>query len=301
MEENNYNLKEMAVNMGLIVAVEDGDGKILFKQSYREYVQGNRDIEIASYTSGRKLFDILVDELGYIRYEENRFAFKYVIESNINRAVMRLLGKIAEVIIVRDCRKIEEVNKKWFSIARRKRAKRITASRYIALGTGLLYTKNNYETFYNPSDSQRDIIWVNPETKTTAIMPQDIITEATVAGLQIKVSTNGISYVYPEVINGRYEVPLVYFDLDRDFDEIAQRLYEERQDVVIGEDFINARVVDFEEYEELVDYMELVRGLITGRISPDYLINIQGQNDEVLRTAILSSTLEEVQINYILS
>lgn len=291
----------MVVNMGLIVAIEDGDGKILFKQPYSEYAQGNRDIEITSYTSGRKLFDILVDELGYIRYEDNRFAFKYVIESNINRSVMRLLGKIAEAIIVRDCREFEEVNKKWFSIARRKRAKRSTASRYIALGTGLLYTKNNYATFYNPSDPQRDIIWVNPETKTTSIMPQDRITEATVAGLQIKVSTNGISYVYPEVINGRYEVPLVYFDLNRDFDEIAQRLYEERRDVVIGEDFINARVVDFEEYEELVDYMELVRGLITGRISPDYLINIQGQNDEILRTAILSSTLEEVQINNILS
>ena len=287
--------------MRLIVAVEDGDGKILFKQPYSEYVQGNRDIEITSYTSGRKLFDILVDELGYIRYEENRFAFKYVIERNINRSVMRLLGKIAEAIIVRDCREFEEVNIKWFSIARRKRAKRSTASRYIALGTGLLYTKNNYATFYNPSDPQRDIIWVNPETKMTSIMPQDRITEATVAGLQIKVSTNGISYVYPEVINKRYEVPLVYFDLNRDFDEIAQRLYEERRDVIIGEDFISARAVDFEEYEELVDYIELVRGLFTGRISSDYLINVQGQNDEILRTAILSSTLEEVQIDNILS
>ena len=288
-------------NMGLIVAIEDGDGRILSKQPYKEYVQGNRNIEITSYTSGRKLFDILVDELGYIRYEENRFAFRYIIESDINRSAMRLLGKIAEAIIVRDCREDEDINKKWFSIARRKRAKRSTASRYIALGTGLLYTKNNYSIFYNPSDPQRDIIWVNPETKAVSIMPQDRITEATVAGLQVKVSTNGNTYVYPEIINGRYEVPLVYFDLCRDFDEIAQRLYEERRDVIIGEDFINAKVVDFEEYEELVDYMELVRGLIAGRISPDYLINIEGQNGEVLRNAILSSTLGEVQINNILS
>ena len=252
--------------MELIVAVEDGDGKILFKQPYGEYVQGNRDIEITSRKSGRKLFDILVDELGYIKYEENELVFKYVIESNINQSVMRLLGKIAEAIIVRDCREFEEVNKKWFSIARRKKAKRNTASRYIALGTGLLYTKIDYGAFYNPSDPQRDIIWINPETKMISIMPQDIITEATVAGLQIKVSTNGISYVYPAIINRRYEVPLVYFDLNRDFDEIAQRLYEERRDVVIGEDFINAKAVDFEEYEELVDYMGLVRELITGRI-----------------------------------
>lgn len=291
----------MKANMGLIVAVEDGDGRILSKQPYREYVQGNRNIEITSYTSGRKLFDILVDELGYIRYEENRFAFKYIIESNINRSAMRLLGKIAEAIIVMDCREDEDINKKWFSIARRKRAKRSTASRYIALGTGLLYTKNNYSTFYNPSEPQRDIIWVNPETKATLIMPQDRITEATVAGLQIKVSTNGISYVYPEVINGRYEVPLVYFDMNRDFDEIAQRLYEERQDIIIGEDLISAKVVDFEEYEELMDYVDLVRALITGKIKPDYLIDIQGQNDEILRTAILSSALGDVQINNILS
>ncbi len=288
--------------MGLIVAVEDGDGKIILKQPYSEYAQGNRDIKITSYTSGRKLFDILVDELGYIRYEENKNAFEFVLKNNIiNRSGIGLLGKIAEAIIVRDCREFEEVNIKWFSIARRKRAKRSTASRYIALGTGLLYTKNNYATFYNPSDPQRDIIWVNPETKITSIMPQDRITEATVAGLQIKVSTNGISYVYPEVINKRYEVPLVYFDLNRDFDEIAQRLCKERRDVIIGKDFINARAVDFKEYEELVDYMKLVRGLITGSISPDYLINVQGQNDEILRTAILSSTLKEAKIDNILS
>lgn len=287
--------------MELIVAIEDGDGKILYKQPYVDYVQGNRNIEITSYISGRKLFDILVDELGYIRYEDNKFVFKYIIENDINRSAMRILGKIAEAIIVRDCRKDEDINKKWFSIARKRIARRSTASRYIALGTGLLYTKNNYSTFYSPSDPQRDIIWVNPETKATSIMPQDRITEATVAGLQVKVSTNGISYVYPEIINGRYEVPLVYFDLNRDFDVIAQRLYEERQDVIIGEDFINAKVVDFEEYEELVDYMELVRRLITGKINPDYLIDIKGQNDEILRTAILSSTLGDVRINNILS
>ena len=287
--------------MELIVAIEDGDGKILYKQPYVDYVQGNRNIEITSYISGRKLFDILVDELGYIRYEDNKFVFKYIIENDINRSAMRILGKIAEAIIVRDCRKDEDINKKWFSIARKRIARRSTASRYIALGTGLLYTKNNYSTFYSPSDPQRDIIWVNPETKATSIMPQDRITEATVAGLQVKVSTNGISYVYPEIINGRYEVPLVYFDLNRDFDVIAQRLYEERQDVIIGEDFINAKVVDFEEYEELVDYMELVRRLITGKINPDYLIDIKGQNDEILRTAILSSALGDVRINNILS
>ena len=42
------NLKEMTENMRLIVAVEDGDGKILFKQPYSEYVQGNSAIEITS-------------------------------------------------------------------------------------------------------------------------------------------------------------------------------------------------------------------------------------------------------------
>ena len=284
----------------LIVAITDGNGKIVFQQPYIDYIQGNRNIEIVSHTSGRKLFDILVDELGCIKYEENKLVFKYIIENNINRSAMRLLGKIAEAIIVRDCRKDKAINKKWFSIARRKKAKQNTASCYTALGTGLLYTKNNYSTFYNPSDSQRDIIWVNPETKATSIMPQDRITEATVAGLQIKVSTNGISYVYPEIVNKRYEVPLVYFDLNRDFDRIAQRLYEERRDVIIGQDFINVKTVSPEEYEELMDYRKLVEGLITRKITPDYLINTQGQNDEILGNAILSSTLGDTNISNIL-
>ncbi len=255
--------------MELVVAVEDGNGRILFKQPYIDYVQGNRNIEITSVTSGRKLFDILVDELGYIRYEDNKFVLKYVIEHDINRSAMRLLGKIAEAIIVRDCREYEDVNINWFSIARRKRAKRSTAANYIALGTGLLYTKNEYSTFYSPSDPQRDIIWVNPETKVTSIMPLDRITEATVAGLQVKVSADGFSYVYSDLLNRRYEVPLVYFDLNNDYDEIAQRIYKERHDVIIGEDFINAKAVNREEYEELIDYMELVRRLLAGKISPE--------------------------------
>lgn len=132
-------------------------------------------------------------------------------------------------------------------------------------------------------------------------MPQDKITEGTVAGLQVKVSTDGIFYVYPEIINGRYEVPLVYFDINRDFDVIAQRLYEERQDVIIGEDFISGKVVGFDEYEELLDYLDLVRALITGKINPDYLINIAGKNNEILRTAILSTALGDVNIDNILS
>ena len=34
-----------------------------------------------------------------------------------------------------------------------------TADKFWALGTGLNYTKINYPKIYNPSDTQRDIVW----------------------------------------------------------------------------------------------------------------------------------------------
>ena len=275
--------------MKLIVGIEDGEGKIILKQSYREYIEGKRKIELVSYTSGKKLFDILVDELGYIRYEDNKFALKYVIENNVNRAVMRLLGKIAEAIIVRDCRDDAAINCRWFSIARKKSARKSTASKYIALGTGLLNTKRNFSKNYNPSDPQRDIVWWNEEEKLTAIISKNKVTGAVIAGLQIKVSMDGMLYVYPDIAKKRYEVPLIYFGLNGDFDKVAQKLYKEKRDIVIGTDFINAKTVNLEEYEELMDYKILVHGLVTGQITPDDLVNDMGQKDKILKTAILSS------------
>ena len=53
---------------------------------------------------GRQLYDLLVDELNVIRYSENgTLILGVILQSDINRTAMQLLGRIAEAIIVRNC------------------------------------------------------------------------------------------------------------------------------------------------------------------------------------------------------
>ena len=56
----------------LVVGIMDGDGKLGPFQPYDEFQNGPKNLEIISYLNGQKLFDILYDELGYIRYEDNK-------------------------------------------------------------------------------------------------------------------------------------------------------------------------------------------------------------------------------------
>lgn len=48
-------------------------------------------------------------------------------------------------------------------------------------------------------------------------------------GLQVKVSGDGMSYIYNDLITSRYEVPLVYFDINGDFYKVADRVFTERK------------------------------------------------------------------------
>ena len=114
----------------LIIAVRNGNGKIIASQTFEEFMNGRKNIEILNYYTGQKLFDILFDDLGIIRYEDNVFALKTIFQLNPEKTTMSLLGKIAEAVIVRRCREDEEINKKWLSIARRKKAKSKTAERF---------------------------------------------------------------------------------------------------------------------------------------------------------------------------
>lgn len=69
------------------------------------------------------MFDILHDDLGKIRFEDNKFVLKSIYLMSPLQTTMNLLGKIAEAVIVRRCVENEDINKKWLSVARRKKAK----------------------------------------------------------------------------------------------------------------------------------------------------------------------------------
>lgn len=289
-------------NLNMAVMCWDGNARII--QPYSEFLRGDSGLRILQGYYGPELFRILVDETGFVRYEDNKFSLKTILEIDTMRTVMRMMGKIAEAVIVKRCKDNEEINLKWLRIASRKQIRMDTAKKFEALGTGLESTKRAYPQQYNPIDTQRDIIWVMGGMR--AQMKGSTGTSGMDAGLQVKVSSDGMAYIYNDLLTGRYEIPLVYFDINDDFYKVADRLFMDRQyqglaPISIETDLIHARAVDPEGYDEVHFYVELVTALVKGKIKPSDLID-KAENLPTMRNAVFASAFEsipsDIQIMY---
>lgn len=290
----------------LIIAVKNGEGRIIAEQPYYEFLNGKKNIEILNYYTGQKLFDILYDELGMIKYEENKLMIKVLLELNPMQTVMKILGKIAEAVIVRRCNEDEELNKKWLSIARGKKTKRKTADKFKAVGTGLKSTQQLYPNIYNPFDTQRDVVWVDNNGMMAIIKTSSV--SGMNAGLQIKVSRNGMGYFFRDLCNMRYEIPVVYFDICNDYDNVMRNLWINRyqssspnQYIPLEEKFVKASAIDYYGYQEVCYYEELVMALVQNKITPDDLLNHEiTMQSKTLKDALITASLSELPINNIL-
>lgn len=285
---NNYNVD---------IVISDGNGKIICSQPFDEFTYGTKDIEIQKVMYGKQLYDLLVDDLNVIRYSENdKLILGVILQSDINRTAMQLLGRIAEAIIVRNCNRDCVVNQSYFSIARKKRAMQKTADKFLALGTGLNYTKINYSKHYNPSDTQRDIIWINDNSELAIMKNQDeySTTSAKIAGLQIKATKDGINYVLPAIIQDRYDVPIIYFDIENDYHKILNRIYKETN-LNLEYDIIHPNEVDPRGYDEFLHYVDLVYAMVNGKLHPeDLIIGANNSDDLLMKNALLSTTLSNI-------
>lgn len=282
-------------NFRMAVVCFDGEARIIGQQPLTDFLYGNRDLIILQGYYGPELFRILVEETGFVRYEDNKFALKVILEIDTMRTVMRMMGKIAEAVIVRRCKDNEEINLRWLRIASKKQVRMDTAKQFEALGTGLESTKRAYPQQYNPSDTQRDIIWIMGNGM-RAQMKGSTGTSGKDAGLQVKVSSDGMKYIYNDLLTNRYEVPLVYFDTNEDFYRIADRLFKDCQilglpTIVVETDLIHARSVDSEGYAEVCFYVDLVMALVNGKISPDDLIKEAGKYP-TMKNAVIASAFE---------
>lgn len=281
------------------IVISDGNGEIIRSQPFDEFVYGTKDIEIQKIMYGRQLFDLLVDELNVIRYSENdELILGVILQSDINRTAMQLLGRIAEAIIVRNCNRDCIINQRYFSIARKKRAKQKTADKFFALGTGLNYTKENYPKHYNPSDTQRDIVWINNDSELALMKNQDkhSTTAAKIAGLQIKATKDGIKYVLPDIIQDRYDVPIIYFDIENDYQKILWKIYKDTN-IDLEYDIIHPNTIDPRGYDEFLHYVDLVYAMVDGKLRPqDLIIGANKSDDILMENALLSTTLSNVNM-----
>ena len=290
----------------LIISAVDGNGQIIASQPYAEFIYGKKNLEILNYYTGQKLFDILHDDLGKIRFEDNKFVLKSIYLMSPLQTTMNLLGKIAEAVIVRRCVENEDINKKWLSVARRKKAKAKTAERFMAVGTGLIKTKQQYPQYYNPSDTQRDIIWVDDDGMRAMIKTSSI--SGLEAGLQVKVSRKGMGYFFNDLCNLRYEVPVVYFDIAHDYDKVARELLMNQafqgmpsDEIILEKNFVRASAIDYQGYEEVCLYEELVMALIKGKITVDSLLHHKiVENSNTMKNSIISATMSQLPIQNII-
>ncbi len=237
----------------------------------------------------RRLLPILVDETGSIRFEDNRAVFTEIIQTNPKITAMRLLGKVAEAVIVRNCDDNPQLNRVWLAKARRNRTIQRIADSFQAIGTGLHSTKRRYPQKYNPSDSQRDIVWINAKGD-YALAAGGRTTAGMTAGLQIKVSGNGMNYLKKSLINRRYEVPLVYFPMNDDFERILDCVNKKEVIVEPGFDFIDVRELDADAFFEVQDYYPLLIDLYSGRISGDDFVR-EAKGIFPLRNGVLATSM----------
>jgi hypothetical protein len=261
----------------LVIATMGIDGRIdtSSAQPLHEWNSGVRSHTLIAPAHGSDLLEILAIELGLVDVnDEGMLHSKIFITPDPNVTAMRLLGKIAEAIVVKRCNECVVANRRWAMYARKGKKPHKSLDAFRAIGTGLNSTQRLYPTKYNPTDSQRDILWINKESEKEALLQ---ITEnnnsAVAAGLQLKVSQDGFKYIYrSDIERTRYEVPLIYFDLSNDYYKLADAIYREELNFQVGVDIVRGRDVDPECHELLLSYYHLVFALITGKMTIDQLI-----------------------------
>ena len=305
---------------GIYIVVKGPDGGEIYRQRYDEYL-ANPNLNILSYRYGNELFDILFS-MGKIRLNTDNnnnkeFVGTWLVTTHPSVLAMQLTGKVAEAVIVKRCNQDPEINKKWLGVARRKPIRIDSAAKFKAIGTGFKSTEELHLHKYYHSAPQRDIVWLDEKTNCLASMyikppknnevasdnnaSKEGVTfedESLYAGLQVKASTDGIAYILTSFRRGKYEVPVVYFGINNDFDRLAQYLLQTmREHITIGEDLVNAAAIDLGAFDQVCSYYYLIYALVTQRIRPGDLL---ARKDNLFQSAMLASALENTNSPHII-
>lgn len=241
------------------------------------------DIRAAMYASG--LLDLLQQEA----YISKDLTLLQVFSGDPYADATRLLGFIAEAMVVKLCNENPAVNRKLSMLARFGNRAVPNLDKYFAIGTGLSETKSNYKIHYSPCDPQRDIIWVRKDNPSSALPCVDASPyPATPAGLQVKASGEGAKYVVPGIKN--YFFPILYFDLSNDWATV----YKLVSQAGYGHLMVPLDDMLCEIREELRHYHHLIVQLLRNERTIADLANIARWEDPVLLAGLIAS---EVQAN----
>ena len=224
---------------------------------------------------------ILYKDCGLIKYDykNNMLIYSALLKrlgkTNGKGTIPQLLGNMAESIIVRKCNENPAINQKFFDISRSIFQTNDDSSNYIAIGTASHRTKNStiYKQYYNPNDTQRDIIWVSKINFKNQLILNIQSDSGFVAGLQVKTSFDGDKYFGKDLIQNRYVVPIVYVDLNNDFLSVFMNALTNGYNGNLSYDLINLKDIDFDIYYEMMVFKEYIYALADNRISIEQFVN----------------------------
>jgi hypothetical protein len=264
------------------IAVMGRDGTVRIVQTYSDYLR-NPNITMQCAIYGKSLVDILIEE----SYISSDLELKQILTNDPYADATRLIGNIAEALVVKYCNEFPDVNRTLARYARFGQRETKTLDNYMAIGTGLNKIKNMFPQHYQPNDTQRDIIWIDKKDNSKQLACIGSTSNSTkTAGLQVKASHDGVRYVLPNITD--YFYPILYFDLNDDWGLLKKALIERR---------INARLIHPDEImreikEHLKGYFKIVIALINNEITVQELIRkSQYEGDSVLLSGIETSDI----------
>ncbi|HCM0522261.1 TPA: hypothetical protein N2705_004407 [Vibrio parahaemolyticus] len=267
------------------VIVEGENGEIKHSQGLSDYFQKpSIDLQMAAH--GSTLLDILIQEA---KVSEN-LVLTHVFTGDAHADATRLIGSIAEALVVDLCNKNPEVNRRLGMYARFGQVPHQILDKYVAVATGSMRTRDNYQQHYNPNDTQRDIIWVEKQNTENQLLCIRDTTNASgkPAGLQVKASHNGVAYVVPSIKN--YHYPILYFDLSGDWGLVQQALMQTSP----SSQLIHADDLQHEMKHVLRGYFDIIVALLRNEITLHQVIEKSKHEGD----STLLSGLKSAEVNY---
>jgi len=242
---------------------------IVHIQPLNEYEQ-QPTINLQATRWGNSLLDILMQE----EQITGGLELKRLFTDNPYNDAIRMLGSIAEVMVVDLCNSNNNINRTLGKIARYGIRISNSLDDYLAVATGSLKTKNLYNQHYNPNDTQRDIIWINKEDNESQLLcVRGCAQFSKPAGLQIKVSNN-----YRNVLNSidQYHYPVLYLDLNNDWADLSREIKNRGLNIVL----YHAEDLHDMMKEKLRGYFQILISLFNKDIDLKYIIDrAKSEND----------------------
>lgn len=205
------------------------------------------------------------------------------------RKVAKILGKYAEALLVNQCNNKDNVNRYFARQARfGNKSPNDFLNNFVAIGTGLHETDLNYHSHYQPNETQRDVVWVDKRHVLSLLtIPKR---SGAIAGLQIKVSYNW-RYVTREISD--YAYPIVYFDMNDDWEQLDQYIQRKKRDNEPG--FHRVTLVPKTDYTEDVKkslrwFERQLIDIIDGKLTIRHLVErAKAEDDAELAHALTKS------------